>query len=136
LGPAGEIHAIDRDERALRRNERAMLERFPETTLHYRVADFRRPLELPGLAGIVMANSLHFQRDQAAVVGLLRGYLAPQGRLLVVEYNIARANFAVPHPVPFSRWDAFARGAGFGHTELLMRRPSRSLHEIYSAASW
>ncbi|MGH2633807.1 MAG: class I SAM-dependent methyltransferase, partial [Tepidiformaceae bacterium] len=81
LGPAGEIHAIDRDERALRRNERAMRGQFPGTAVHYVVADFTRPLELANLAGIVLANSLHFQGDQAAVVGLLRGYLAPQGRL-------------------------------------------------------
>jgi hypothetical protein len=56
--------------------------------------------------------------------------------LLVVVYNISRGNFAVPHPVPFSKWQDLARHAGFGQTELLATRPSRFLKEIYSAASW
>ena len=83
-----------------------------------------------------MANSLHFQLEQDAVVRLVRGYLRAGGRLLVVEYNIRRGNFAVPHPAPYSRWERMAQDAGFSHTELLGRRPSRFLKEIYSAASW
>jgi hypothetical protein len=41
----------------------------------------------------------------------------------------------VPHPVPFSRWQQLAAGAGFERTEMLVRRPSRFLREIYSAVS-
>lgn len=136
IGSRGEIHAVDRDAGALRANARAMRERFPLVTVHYHVADFTFPLDLPLLHGIVMANALHFQRNQAAVVRLLRGYLRPGGRLLIVEYNIERSNFAVPHPVPYSRWVRLACDAGFEHTELLARRPSRFLREIYSAVSW
>ncbi len=136
LGPAGEIHAVDRDAGALRENARAMLATFPKVRVLYQTADFTRPLELQLLDGIVMANSLHFQKAQEAVVRRLRNYLGPGGRLLVVEYNIGRGNFAVPHPVPYVRWERLARGVGFEHTELLSRRPSRFLHEIYSAVSW
>ena len=136
LGPAGEVHAVDRDGGALRANARAMHERFPDARVDYLAADFTGPLELPPLDGIVMANSLHFQPDQDAVVRLLRGYLRPGGRLLVVEYNLDRANGAVPYPVPFSRWERLARGAGFEQTRLLARRPARFLREIYSAVSY
>ncbi len=135
LGPDGEIEAVDRDARALRENARAMGARFPEVQVRYQVADFTRPLAMPLLDGIVMANSLHFQTDQEAVVQLLRGYLRTGGRLLIVEYNIERGNFAVPHPVPYSRWERLARDAGFERTELLATRPSRFLREIYSAVS-
>lgn len=135
LGPDGEITAVDRDAGALKRNAGVMRTRFPEVRVQYLTADFRLPLELPPLDGIVLANSLHFQRHQDKVVRGLRGYLKPGGRLLVVEYNIRRGNFAVPHPVPYERWQELARGAGFEHTELLVRRPSRSLSEIYSAVS-
>lgn len=136
VGPGGEIHAVDRDASALRANESGMREKFPKTSVRYLVADFTLPLALPPLDGIVMANALHFQRDQEAVVRSLRGYLRPGGRLVIVEYNIERGNFAVPHPVPFSRWERLAGDAGFEHTQFLARRPSRFLREIYSAASW
>lgn len=136
LGPAGKIHAVDRDAGALRENARVMRARYPPVSVTYHHADFTFPLELPLLDGIVMANSLHFQLDQAAVVQELRGYLVPGGRFVIVEYSLERGNFAVPHPVPYSTWEKLARGAGFEHTEKLARRPSRFLHEIYSAVSW
>jgi ubiquinone/menaquinone biosynthesis C-methylase UbiE len=136
LGPDGSIYAVDRDIRALRANARAMEEWFPEVTVSHLAADFTGSLELPALDGIVMANALHFAREQEATVRRLRSHLKPGGRFVVVEYNLDRANSAVPYPVPFSRWEAIARTAGFGHAELLYRRPSRFLREIYSAASW
>jgi hypothetical protein len=83
-----------------------------------------------------MANSLHFQRDQPAVVRRVRELLVPGGRLVVVEYNISRGNGAVPYPVPFDRWERLASEAGFEHTELLERRASRWWSEMYSAVSW
>ncbi len=136
VGPGAEIHAVDRDASALHANGRAMAAGFPRARVHYDAADFTLPLALPPLDGIVMANALHFQSNQDDVVRRVRGYLRPGGRLLIVEYNIERGNFAVPHPVPYSRWARLARDAGFAHTELLARRPSRFLREIYSAVSW
>ncbi len=136
LGPGGEIIAVDREARVLRSNQQAMTTQFPGSQVRYRTADFTKPLDLPLLDGVVMANSLHFQRNQPAVVALVRSYLKPGGRMVIVEYNIERGNFAVPHPVPFARWETLARDAGFEHTELLSTRPSRSLSEIYSAVSW
>jgi ubiquinone/menaquinone biosynthesis C-methylase UbiE len=136
IGPEGEIYAIDKSGVALLENERAIHSKFATRRVRYVVANFSEPLDLPLLDGIVIANALHFQRHQESVVRLLRGHLRPAGRMLVVEYNIAHGNFAVPHPVPFERWENLARKAGFGHTKLLATRPSRFLREIYSAASW
>lgn len=140
LGPGAEIHAIDRDESALARNASALHDRFPDVRATTHVADFTRPRELqaldvPPLDGLVLANSLHFQRDPLEVLRLLRGTLRPGGRAAVVEYNIDRGNPAVPHPVPYDRWQRLASEAGFEHTELLATRPSRFLREIYSAVS-
>ena len=135
LGPNGQIHAVDRDAGALRTNAKAMGARFPPAHVQYVQADFAGSLPLPPLDGIVMANSLHFQREQPETIHRIRTYLKPGGRLVVVEYNIDRANFAVPHPVSYSRWETLAHDAGFARTELLMRRPSRTFAEIYSAMS-
>ena len=135
IGPAAQVIAIDRDASRLRANEQAMRARFPGTSFRSLAADFSRTLDLPALDGIVIANALHFVRDQPHVAELLRGYLRPAGRLLIVEYNIEHPNAAVPYPVPYPCWQTLARGAGFAHTELLARRPSRFLREIYSAES-
>ncbi|MCX6045471.1 MAG: methyltransferase domain-containing protein [Chloroflexi bacterium] len=136
LGPTGEIYSVDKDAGALREQARTMRAQFPQTTVHYQTTDFTRPLKLPALDGIVMANSLHFQRHQATVLQTVFGYLRPGGRLLIVEYNIDKGNFAVPYPVPYPAWEKLAQEVGFTNTHLLMTRPSRFLHEIYSAASW
>jgi SAM-dependent methyltransferase len=136
IGPTGVITSIDQDRSALAQQERSMLARFPDTIVHYRPADFARPIDLPALDGIVMANSLHFQRRPEPIVQLLKGYLRPQGRFIIVEYNIAQGNSAVPYPVSFPQWENLAARCGFTHTQLLMTRPSRFLKEIYSAVSW
>lgn len=135
LGPAAILYAVDRDRVALQTLHDAMRDRFAATRLEIVAADFTAPLDLPPLDGIVIANALHFQRDCLAVARTLRQYLAPGGSIIVVEYNIDQSNFAVPHPVPFRRWEQTAHDAGFRVTRLIATRPSSTLHEIYAAAS-
>ncbi len=135
LAGEGEIYSVDRNGRDLREQERTMRARFPGTTVHYINADFAEPLELPALDGIVMANSLHFQRDQELVVQLIKRYLHPAGRFVIVEYNLDRGNSWVPYPVSYVRWQELAQRSGFTTTRLLGTRPSRFMREIYSALS-
>jgi SAM-dependent methyltransferase len=135
LGPPGSIHTVDRDGRALEVQHRALGERFPSVTVTPHVADFTKPLELPPLDGIVMANSLHFQRDKLAVLGLVLGYLRPGGRLVLVEYDADRGNPWVPYPLSFRTWTTLAAEAGFRETRRLASVPSRFLGSIYSAVS-
>jgi ubiquinone/menaquinone biosynthesis C-methylase UbiE len=135
IGPEGEIYSVDTDRRALQEQERIMGARFPTTTVHYIAADFTRPIELPPLTGVVMANSLHYQRNKDSVLRLVRGYLQPGGRLILVEYNTDRGNPWVPHPLSYATWETLARRSGFANTWLLATVPSRFLGEIYSALS-
>ena len=135
LGPAGSIVSVDRDARALGVQQRALRDAFPDVNVTPHVADFAQPLELPPLDGIVMANSLHFERDKAAVLGLVRGYLRPGGRLVLVEYDSDRGNQWVPFPLSFPSWVALAAEAGFRDTRRLASVPSRFLGSIYSALS-
>jgi SAM-dependent methyltransferase len=135
LGPGSAIHSIDRDGRALGSQERTLRDAFPGVTLAPLVADFTQPFDLPPLDGIVMANSLHFERDQRAVLRLVRGYLRPGGRLVLVEYDTDHGNPWVPYPLSFRTWGALAAEAGFRETRRLASIPSRFLGSIYSAVS-
>ena len=132
LGPGAHITAVDREAGALRH---LAGERFPGVTVETMVADFTRPLDLANLDGIVMANSLHFVRNKAPVLQLVRGMLSPGGKLIVVEYGTDRGNPWVPHPFSFERWTQMAAQAGFEKTRLLRTIPSRHLGSMYSAVS-
>jgi SAM-dependent methyltransferase len=140
LGPEGEITSVDQDRAALRTQERTMQSRFPQTTVHYLLADFTQPLrdKLPLLDGLVMANALHFQpyAVQGRVVEHLKSYLRPGGRFILVEYDVDRGNLWVPHPLSYQSWQKLAHECGFAHTQRLATRPSRFLHAIYAAVSW
>ena len=135
VGASGILYSIDRDAGALQQQKRALQSRFPDVSVHYLTADFTRPLGLPALDGIVMANALHFHTEKLAILSLLRGYLRPGGRLLLVEYNTDRGNLWVPHPLSYRTWEKLAAQAGFQKTRLLATRPSRFMGEIYSAES-
>jgi ubiquinone/menaquinone biosynthesis C-methylase UbiE len=135
LGPTGRIVSIDRNAAVLRGQADELRRRFPAIALETRVADFERPLDLSGLDGIVMANSLHFVRDQLAVLRLVRGCLRDGGRLVLVEYDAEQGNPWVPHPISWARWGPLAEAAGLRDTRRLAAVPSRFLGSIYSAVS-
>ncbi|RPJ43650.1 MAG: methyltransferase domain-containing protein [Chloroflexi bacterium] len=135
IGPQGKIFSIDKDGRALREQQRAMRERFPAVPVDYRQADFTRPLELPPLDGLVMANALHFHRQKEGILDLVRGYLKPGGHFLLVEYNSDHGNPWVPYPISYPTWEALALRCQFIQTRRLSSNPSRFMGEIYSAMS-
>jgi len=128
VGATGEIYSVDRDAGALRTQERALRARFPGVPVRSIRADFTRPLD-----GVVMANSLHFQRDKRPVLALLRGYLKPGGRLILVEYNVDQGNPWVPHPISYRSWVELASRCQFRDTRLLATVPSGFLDEIHAA---
>lgn len=136
IGPGGIIFAVDKNGRDLKKLENAFYQNYPDLALHTIKGDFTRPLSLPPLDGLVMANSLHFIRNKEPVVQRLRDYLKVDGRFLLVEYNVNRGNVWVPHPISYTSWAGLAERCGFSHTEFLAARPSRFLHEIYTAVSW
>ena len=136
LGPGSHITAVDRDGGALMTLAERMGKRFPDTAVETKAADFTRPLGLSGLDGIVMANSLHFVRDKAPVLELVRNMLRPGGQLIVVEYGTDHGNPWVPHPFSYERWEKMAAQAGLEKTRLLRTIPSRHTGSMYSAVSY
>jgi len=135
LGSTGLIYTVDRDDRALQVQLGALRDAFPSVGVTPLVADFTKPLELPPLDGIVMANSLHFVRDKLAALRLVGSYLRLGARLVLVEYDSDHGNPWVPFPLSFRTWTTVAAEAGLRDTKHLMSIPSRFLGSIYSAVS-
>jgi ubiquinone/menaquinone biosynthesis C-methylase UbiE len=135
LGPRGTIHSVDQDRGALTAQAAAVGAQFGAVRLDQRAADFTRPLGFSGMNGVLMANSLHFVRDKAPVLALVRSYLAPGGRFVLVEYDADRGNHWVPHPISYTTWLAVAPAAGFSGARLLGRVPSRFLNAIYASVA-
>lgn len=134
VGPEATIYAVDKDRGALRRLQAAHRSRFPSTTgLIPLQQDFTHPLDLPPLDGIVMANSLHYFKDQERVLRHVLGFLKTNGRLLIVEYNVDSGNLWVPHPFSYETFRSLATRAGFSEPRLLTTKPSSFLREFYSA---
>ena len=135
LGPEGRVYAIDADARALSAL-RASAARAPDRpTVTVREADFTRPLDLPTLDGVLMANALHFARDAGAVLALAASYLRPGGRFVLIEYQGRGPNPWVPHPVPSARFAELAPAAGLAPPTVAATRPSAFGGQIYVAVA-
>lgn len=124
LGPGADLYAVDRDDHALQ-SIRAWADRTPGApSIHILTADFTTRLPLPPLDGIVLANALHFVRDQASAMALAVSYLRPGGRLVAIEYEGRPPSRWVPYPVPSARFAELAAGAGLGPARVVATRPS------------
>src|SRR3712207_5600619 len=133
LGPEGTIYAVDRDARSVNR-QRAAVAQGKAAVIRPKEGDFTRPLDLPPLDGVLMANALHFVSDQAAVLASVAAYLRPGGRLLLVEYDVRAGVGWVPFPVPFERFQLLAAPAGLSTPTLVGSRRSPSSGIVMYAA--
>jgi len=137
VGLDATIYALDKDRSALDHLESAHRARFNSTrSLILLPNDFSRPLELPPLDGIVMANSLHFFKDKEKLLRHVHGFLKPNGVLIIIEYNVDSGNLWVPYPLTFETYRTLAPRAGFSEPRLLVKVPSRFLKEFYSAVTY
>lgn len=134
-GPEVAIVAVDRDRESLRALRAAMERRFPGTALRLLAADIGGDLDLPPLDGIVAANAIHYTRDHVDLLRRWRGYLKPEGRLILVEYDADVGNRWVPYPVSFAALQRLAPAAGFTAPSLLGTVPSRFLGRMYGATA-
>ena len=141
-GPESRIYAVDRDARALAAlREVAASKRNAEVVPV--VADFTQRFELPGLGaddkldGILLANALHFVRDQEAVLRSLVTLLEPHGRVVIVEYDGRGPDRWVPFPIPSATFPALATAVGLSNPRVVGTLPSRFGGSIYAGvAEW
>ena len=120
------IYAVDRDKSALTRlRQRISLEPSPSVEVRSIHADYATSLELPPLDGILAANSLHFLKDQRKALLHILGFIKPDGRLIIVEYDVTIARPWIPHPLSFRQLSAMARRIGLDEPKLIGTRKSR-----------
>src|SRR5260370_3877503 len=112
-----------------------MRDGLPATTVHYITGDFTRRLDLPLLDGVVMANSLHYERQKDPVLQSVRSYLHPGRRLILLEYNADHGNMWVPYPLSYGTCEVLSSKNGFMQMRLLATLPSRFFGDIYSTVS-
>lgn len=131
LGPTGTVYALDRDARALASVGAGLARGAPILT---RQGDFTRPIALPPLDGLLLANSLHFVARQDRVLHHLAALLEPRGRLLLVEYDETQRSPWNPFPIPPARFKRLVAASGLSEPLELNRRRSRFGHrDLYVA---
>jgi ubiquinone/menaquinone biosynthesis C-methylase UbiE len=96
--------------------------------------DFGKELQFDELLdGIILANSLHYIHDKTSLLKSLRSKLATNGRVIVVEYDIAIGNRWVPFPITSDELGTLARNVGFHNVVKLGEIPSQYHSSMYSA---
>jgi len=137
VGLDSTIYAVDKDRASLNQLDTVHRARFNSTrNLILLPNDFSRPLDIPPLDGIVMANSLHFFKDKEKILQHVCEFLKPNGALLTVEYNVDSGNMWVPYPLTFETYAKLMPRVGFTEPRLLAKTPSRFLKEFYSAVAY
>jgi ubiquinone/menaquinone biosynthesis C-methylase UbiE len=127
LAAGSTVHAVDLDQKALSE----IPDQHDGVEIRKILADLQSPgLSLPSVDGILMANVLHFIREQSL---FLRRLLSVTDRFLIVEYERSKPNPWGPYPVGFERLRELFSEAGVEHVEKLATRPSRFGGTIYSA---
>lgn len=126
LATGSTIHAMDRSRWALARLPAA----HHGVRIEAHRGDFTiEPWPFEPLDGILMANALHYVRDQIAFIRRCDGHLRPRRRFVIVEYDTDAANRWVPYPVGRAALATCFAAAGYTSIEILGSRPS-----IYRAA--
>jgi hypothetical protein len=94
--------------------------------------DLRQPLPWRNLDGLLLANVLHFFRDEIklSILSGLHSALNSGGELVLVEYNSRRGNPAVPYPLPADEWLHMLTGAGWNHARIQARVRSTFLGQM------
>ncbi|MGE0588796.1 MAG: class I SAM-dependent methyltransferase [Cyclobacteriaceae bacterium] len=119
LGKSSRILAIDKLTQYLAK-ERAQVE------ITFSQADVEHMIRDKGeFDGVIMANTLHYIKDQSVFLQKLHPWLKPHGKIVLVEYNTDRSNQWVPYPVTFEKAESMLTQAGFKGVIKIGERPSQ-----------
>ena len=127
MAPGSTIFAVDQDRKALGE----IPDHFDGIQIRKTVGDIRNAsLPLPPVDGVLIANTLHFIREQQVLVNRL---LSVADCFLIVEYERSLPTPWGPYPVGFSKLRKLFAQAGMERVEQIATRPSRFGGTMYSA---
>lgn len=109
IGSKGKVYAVDRNKQILKSIPIAK----NGATIVTVAKDFTGDLDLEKADGILIANALHFVRNKIPFIEKIKSWLKPDGRLIIVEYDIATANQWIPYPVSFGMLEEISSHTGF-----------------------
>lgn len=123
LGFNGVIFSVDRSLEILRDKLKVQ---YMRSSIHLYEENFIQPMPfLPPLDGILLANALHYVRDQESfLISLIENHLKPGGTLIVVEYDRFEADRWVPYPLPLPYLERLASQIGLTLPEEIGRKRS------------
>ncbi len=127
IPPSSRIYAIDK--RVIELNFSITQIELISLTLDF-VED---ELIIEPLDGIVLANAIHFVQDKISLLKKLRHTLKPDGRIILIEYDITLGNSWVPYPMNYDSLAALSREVGLKEVKRLGDVPSLYHKNIYAA---
>ncbi len=132
LLPGSLLYAVDIDAAVLRR----LPDEYNQVTIQKHLLDFEaQPLPFTQADGILMANSLHYVKDQYTFIQKAAALLQPGGRFLLIEYDTDKANTWVPYPLSFASLVTLFQRAGFAVKKLREMPSAYNTAKLYSAVA-
>jgi ubiquinone/menaquinone biosynthesis C-methylase UbiE len=121
LQAGSKIIAIDKDEKALRKIPATV----NEIEIQTLAADFiSETLDVKGVDGILMANSLHYVQEKKTLLNNLIVSMKTNGMFLIVEYDRQSGNPWVPYPLTIEDAKELFKSIGYIGFHVLNKRPS------------
>ena len=84
---------------------------------------------------MLLANVLHFVKEQTSVLARLVQHVKPAGRVVFIEYDRREKSRWVPYPISAENLPALAAAAGLSKPEVVARKPSAYSGDLYVAVS-
>ncbi|HEY5691566.1 MAG TPA: methyltransferase domain-containing protein [Cyclobacteriaceae bacterium] len=107
LAVESKIHAVDKLQQYLNSRKAGV-------TLEFIKADFeKQEMHFKNIAGVIMANSLHYVEDQLDVILRIKPWLKADGKIILIEYDTVDSNAWVPYPITYERATEMFESAGF-----------------------
>lgn len=135
------VLAVDRDHAALKALRNLATRVRPAGRIRVSEGDIEEPATIPGLAaprpaGVLLGNVLHYIQEPVYTLRTLAGLLAPDGRIVIIEYDRRASNQWVPFPLPVPRLLEVAIEAGLTAPSLVARRKSSYQGNMYCAVAF
>jgi len=132
------ILAVDRDRSAVKALRKLATRVEPEGRIRVSEGNIEEPAAIPGLAairpaGVLLGNVLHYVQEPVYPLKTIADLLAPNGRIVIIEYDRRASNQWVPYPLPVPRLLEVAGAAGLTAPSLVARRNSSYQGSMYCA---